>query len=554
MYYQLIIASCIFTILYSISIIECQEVLVEISQGILKGKTATNRDGGTFYSFQSIPYGQPPINELRFKAPVAAHGWDGVRDATSDVPSCWQAMGAMLYGQEDCLYLNVYTPELPDEDSALKPVMVWIHGGGFVSGSAQTFIFGPEFLLTKDIVLVALNYRLGLLGFFDLDHPELGVPGNAGLKDQVLALQWVQDNIARFGGDPHEVTIFGESAGAMSVHLHMLSPMSVGLFQKAIAQSGVALSIIFVNRTKNNGEMVAQQLGIQTENWSDMLTSLQQADVQDLIMATQILSIEDDLFATPIVEEPSNVPVFLPSRPIDIIKSGNYRQIQFLTGITDAEGLLAQQASLEATGENLLIEDFTYFVPREFEIAPGSEEEAIVSQKIKEFYYGDTEPTRQDIAPAVDLYTDFVFGFPAYRAILEHLQTSTAEMYFYIFSAETDLNFAKQIEPRLQEFPGAAHGDELGYLFQNVFTPATIEAGGVEDLAWRNMVTLWTNFVSRGNPTPDDYNGFVWQPVSENTFNFLHIGTNVTYSDINPNPKNMQFWYDLYEEYYSNNS
>jgi len=543
------ICLCVCSILLLINIVSCQEVLLEISQGILRGRTATNQDGGLFYSFQNIPYAQPPINELRFKAPVPADGWEDIRDATTDVPNCWQFAGGFFEGsgQEDCLYLNVYTPELPSENSTGKPVMVWIHGGAFAYGSAGTLYYGPEFLLTKDIVLVAMNYRLGLLGFINLDDPELGVPGNAGMKDQVLALQWVKDNIQRFGGDPNDVTIIGESAGAMSVHLHVLSQMSTGLFQKASALSGAALSD-FLLGYKNNGVLVAQQLGIQTENWSEMLTSLQEMSVPELISAAQILYSQGALFImSPTIEGASNEPAFLSSRPLDIIRSGDYNQVALLTGVTNAEGLYF---ILDETIGNILEENFSFVVPREFEVESGSEKEAEIAQKIKEFYFGDTEPSREDIEQAVALYTDIVFGYPAYRSVLEHWETLSAPMYFYIFAAETELNFNKQVDPRLWEFPGAAHSDDLGYLFHTLFTPSVMETGSIEDLAWRNMVALWTNFAIYGNPTPDDSNGFVWPAVGENEFNFVNITTNVTYSDVNPNQERMQFWYNLYEEYF----
>lgn len=135
-------------------------------------------------------------------------------------------------GSEDCLYLNVFTPQLPTacEKGKLKPVMVWIHGGGFTSGSSKAIIYGPEFLITEDVVLVTINYRLNIFGFFSVEDPSLNCPGNFGFKDMCLALKWVQQNICKFNGDPSNVTIFGESAGAASVHLLVLSPMAKGMF------------------------------------------------------------------------------------------------------------------------------------------------------------------------------------------------------------------------------------------------------------------------------------------------------------------------------------
>ncbi|XP_074038407.1 esterase FE4 isoform X2 [Leptinotarsa decemlineata] len=218
--------------------------VVEITEGKLEGSTRTNIDGETFLSFLGIPYGKPPVGELRFKAPQPVQPWMGIRKATEAGNICCQigSKPGTTKGVEDCLNLNVFTRELFDKEKELKPVMVWIHGGAFVTGSNDPDMFGPDFLLTKDIVLVVVNYRLGLLGFLKLEDTSLDVPGNAGLKDQTLALKWVQRNIKHFGGDPDNVTLFGNSAGSCSVHFHLLSQCDEGLFHKVILQSGVALN------------------------------------------------------------------------------------------------------------------------------------------------------------------------------------------------------------------------------------------------------------------------------------------------------------------------
>lgn len=167
------------------------------------------------------------LNCFRFKRPLPAANWQGVKKATSLENFCPQLFLNITIGSEDCLYLNVYSP-LRVKNNTPLPVMVWIHGGGFISGTAN--LFGANNFLDKDIILVTLNYRLGIFGFLTLG--DLSAPGNFGLKDQVLALKWVQRNIKAFGGDPNRVTIFGESAGGVSVSLHALSEASNGNFQK----------------------------------------------------------------------------------------------------------------------------------------------------------------------------------------------------------------------------------------------------------------------------------------------------------------------------------
>ncbi|KAF9806144.1 hypothetical protein SFRURICE_016343, partial [Spodoptera frugiperda] len=220
-------------------------------------------------------YAQPPRGSLRFRPPAPLEPWSGIRDALEEGAVCPHRF--MLFdtykGDEDCLFLNVYTPALPDKMSGYNPklaVMVWIHGGAFAMGSGNAFLYGPDHLVGAGVVLVTLNYRLGALGFLSLENEE--VSGNMGLKDQVMALKWVRDNIEAFGGDPARITIFGESAGAASVHLHMLSPASQGLFHAAIAQSGVAVAPwALAHEPRARAFELGRELGIDTNNTAELL-------------------------------------------------------------------------------------------------------------------------------------------------------------------------------------------------------------------------------------------------------------------------------------------
>ena len=216
---------------------------VMVAQGALQG---IEKDG--IVQFRGIPYAAPPVGERRFLAPAPPESWDGVRDASTFGSMSVQESGGITAflgdaadsSSEDCLFLNVFTPGC---DDASRPVMVWIHGGGFINGSSSTPWYDGTTLATRgDVVVVTLNYRLGALGFLwlgDLDE-RYRSSGVNGLLDQAAALAWVHDNISVFGGDPNNVTIFGESAGAMSVSTLLAIPAARGLFHKAIAQSGAA--------------------------------------------------------------------------------------------------------------------------------------------------------------------------------------------------------------------------------------------------------------------------------------------------------------------------
>ena len=204
--------------------------------------TVEGKDDGTVRAFLGIPYAAPPAGDLRWKPPVPAAKWEGVHKATEFGQHCMQGrvFDDMVFhdpgGSEDCLSLNVWAPAKPA--SAKLPVMVWIYGGGFVAGTTSEARQDGSDLAQQGVVVVSMNYRLGIFGFFV--HPELAkesgrnAAGNYGLLDQTAALRWVQDNIAAFGGDPGNVTIFGESAGSFSVSAQMASPLAKGLFQKAI--------------------------------------------------------------------------------------------------------------------------------------------------------------------------------------------------------------------------------------------------------------------------------------------------------------------------------
>lgn len=189
--------------------------IADTEYGPVKGIQKSSILGRNFFSFQGIPYMKAPLGKLRFREAQPPENWNDALDATKEPPSFCNIsyMSKVFEGQEDAGVINVYTPYV--KPKSLLPTMVWIHGGGFTSLSGNTDMFGPDYFMQKDVVLVTFNYRLGPIGFLSLKDPALEVPGNAGLKDQNFALKWVQRNIASFGGDPHNVTIFGESVGCV---------------------------------------------------------------------------------------------------------------------------------------------------------------------------------------------------------------------------------------------------------------------------------------------------------------------------------------------------
>lgn len=220
---------------------ELSDLVITTALGKIRGTILPSQAGRNFYAFRGIPYAKAPVDSLRFRPPEPIEQWFDIFDATFDGPKCPQPGLVSEDVSEDCLRLNIYTRQLPSESepNPKKPVIVFIHPGGFYSLSGQSKNFaGPQYFMDRNLVLVTFNYRLGTLGFLATGTQE--APGNMGLKDQVQLLRWVKLHISRFGGDPNSVTVLGYGAGAMAVTLHMVSPMSQGLFQRAIVMSGAA--------------------------------------------------------------------------------------------------------------------------------------------------------------------------------------------------------------------------------------------------------------------------------------------------------------------------
>ncbi|KAG5877339.1 hypothetical protein JTB14_030710 [Gonioctena quinquepunctata] len=235
---------CVLFFLHFSYALQIEDLIVDLPNGALQGRKEYSQRGITFYAFQQIPYAKPPVGELRFREPQPAEGWTGIRDATDNDKVCFQVsntwdVNITSFQQEDCLYLNVYTPKYPSAKASL-PVMFYIFGGGFSNGGNHINYFGPHYLMEHEVIVVVANYRVGPFGF--LSTGDTVIPGNFGLKDQQMALRWVKENIEYFGGNPDKVTIFGQSAGGSSVSLQLMSKKSEGLFGAAIAMSGSSIN------------------------------------------------------------------------------------------------------------------------------------------------------------------------------------------------------------------------------------------------------------------------------------------------------------------------
>ncbi|KAL0125895.1 hypothetical protein PUN28_004753 [Cardiocondyla obscurior] len=265
-----------------------------------------------------------------------------------------------IVGEEDCLFLNVYTPVL--DKAACKAVMVWFHGGMFNHGLGDDIFFGPDFLIEQGVVLVTLNYRLGAIGF--LNTGDKSAPGNAGLKDQVMALKWVKDNIHYFGGCPNRVTIFGEDAGGSSVQFHMMSPMSDGLFNKAILQSGSAVNTwAMAYDARDVAFKLGEKLDIETSDPVELVAKLAEFSPKELIAASNDLAFLKNAMNgrteafIPSVEADIGQEIFLPADPWTLLKSGKIADVPVMAGFTADESSFYVQSA--AHGDELTYEFYS---------------------------------------------------------------------------------------------------------------------------------------------------------------------------------------------------
>lgn len=389
-------------------------------------------------------------------------------------------------GTEDCLHLDVYTPEHALANNKL-PVLVFIHGGGYYYGTKAHY--DPEFLVTKNSVVVIINYRVGALGFLCLN----GI-ANLGLKDQVAALKWIQKNIAAFGGDPDNVTISGQSAGASSAAMHLLSESSKGLFHKAILMSGTSLTpwAFNVEPLKPAFEDASKIANVTNEE--DVYNVLANASLEDILNSCLDVSTNQRYFKyTPCVDT-NNTDPFFHDTPYNIIKSGRFNKVPIMLGLTDAEGIIFYGINNDKTFKELN-DNFIERLPSVFSWRSEKDRRRI-AKKIRRHYFGKGRIDRSAVRGVVDYYSDWI----AYASVdpFANLLSKYSDqpIFSYMFSYEGDRNFAKFLFGSRTGIRGASHSDDIFY----VFKPAGISMllSKQDKLFIDRLTTMLTNFMKFG--------------------------------------------------------
>jgi para-nitrobenzyl esterase len=455
--------------------------VVAVEGGRVSGAPAA--DGAGVWIYKAIPFAAPPVSERRWRPPQPVVPWEGVRAATRFAPACLQALRpeGHFYGQvidridEDCLYLNVWSAAQPKDG---VPVMVWIHGGGLSSGHGGEVTYDGTALAKRGVVIVTFNYRLGPLGY--LTHPLLSAEsehhasGNYGTLDQVAALKWVQKNIAKFGGDPGRVTIFGESAGSWSVNQLMATPLARGLFHRAIGQSGAGFGSFGMAYAKAQMETAGERY-IKAVLGSDAAPSLSalRAKTGQEIMAVPVPQ------GTPRFSPNVDGWVF-PHTIYNIFSAGAQNKVPVIVGSTADEG-----ASLGGgAGGPMTVADYRTYARDTY---------GTLADRFLKMYAASSDA--DVLKSRIGSWTDQNFGWEM-RTWARMMDTVSSEAYLYFFSRVPPGPDAERL--------GAFHAAEIIYVFDNLgqspFTYANRAYNDTDRKLSHVMASYWVNFATSGNP------------------------------------------------------
>ncbi|XP_013196054.2 venom carboxylesterase-6 [Amyelois transitella] len=504
---------------------------VKITQGTVRGYKKIGSDVFVFYG---IPYATAPTGRQKFMPPLSPPQWAGIFEATDKDIICIQPFRP--YSQENCLIANVY---VPDTERTNLPVVVIVHGGAFYLyyGSVQEPI---DLVNSGKIIAVSFNYRLGAHGFLCLGTEE--VPGNAGMKDQVAMLRWVQENIAHFGGNPNDVTIMGCSAGGMSVDLLSVSPMAKGLFHKVIVNSGASVGpLSFQVDPLENARSYAKALGFDRVDDIDALEEFYKTVSYETLISRLDVIIErtdSSVVFMPCVEADMGTERFLEDAPVNLLRSQNLTRYPMMYGYAEMEGLF--NVNRFDDWKQRMNENFSEFLPADLQFETSQQREEVAA-KIKMFYFENEGVRDTSILAYLEYFKDIIFAHPILRTIKLHWEYGDNPIYLYEYS------FVDENTPYIPHtfLRGANHCEQTVATFDQDTTNATEEYLAMKEI----MRELHINFITLGVPVPEGSPLPAWPPINHKRSPHMSIGTSLQLLS-SLNSRTATFLDSIYEQYY----
>ncbi|XP_041969339.1 esterase FE4-like [Aricia agestis] len=515
-------------------------VVVVVAALLLGAAAARHRDAATaagavrgyrapgaphHYAYLGVPYARPPAAHRRFEAPEPVASWSGLFEATHRV-RCRQPGG----GGDNCLVVNVFTPAR----ARALPVLVHVHGGGFLKGWG--FHDAPSRLIRQAIVVVSFNYRLGAFGFLCLGTRS--IPGNVGLKDQVAALQWVKRNIASFGGDPSEVTVYGTGSGAACVELLVLAGAAGNLFKRAILENGSALSPSTMSRDPLTAAYdSARALGYGCDRIRKELEKFYSN------LSPGQLSNLSRIFV-PCVERVSSRSL-LHEDPWEVVKEGKFHHVSMMMvyGMAEETALIVEEEGVYKPPE-----DFSDLIPHNIEV-DSTDHRDVITKFIKEFYFEENTMNSNSVESYVDYVNDIFLRYPLVKSAVHHAFGSNLTIYLMNFSFKS-------------RGPNLSTNKKKGTQYQSVLHFLSKDTLDEDESVAVALTTLWSNFIKLGDPTPltTSETPVIWQPVLPLTLNgapllrdtrCLKFSGNMINTKLNC--PQLLFWDRVYNHFYTIN-
>nr|XP_023028312.1 juvenile hormone esterase-like [Leptinotarsa decemlineata] len=509
-----------------------EDLVVQLRDGKIRGHILKSENGINFYAFQEIPYAAPPVGRNRFQPPKHVKPWKGILNTTKNTKICYQNYSKHgLEMDEDCLYINVYTPLKPESSSEKLPVLFWIHGGGNKQGSGAYEYFGPKYIIDHRVVVATINYRLGPIGFLTTEDKE--IPANNGLMDQKFAMKWVHRNIHLFQGDPRKVTIIGQSSGSVDVGTHILGRHSneLELFRSAIMLSGSPLVFFGHMNSRERAFDCGRFLdkNFKSNSSEHLLQILQRVSAHSLFQACGAAS-------DPIIEK-SN---YFSYAPLQSLLDGNFRRIPILLGFTSEEMIFSALNS-NVSSRIALDKNPAQLVPLGINTSPENRTKA--GELIKGLYTNTS--FEHDTAAYVRWTSDNQMNIH----MCEHakLMSHKVPTYFYKFSYDGEIGEGPK--NNISGTGRVQHGGDLHYLWEVGNNFDLNKFPEKDQLTLHRYVKLITNFVKYQNPTPEKdtlLENITWPTTNGESLLYLNINDTL---ELKKNPRQCNEQMAIFDKY-----